>query len=57
MIQIIIDDETYQRLSRVASVKQTSTPDEISKALRNYIDLEEQKLKIVKEGKQYLCEG
>ena len=56
-IQIIIDQETYQKISKLAGVKQSSVVNEISKALQKYIELEEDRLKSVKEGKQYLCEG
>jgi hypothetical protein len=56
-IQIIIDQETYQKFSKLAGMKQSSVVNEISKALQKHIELEEDRLKSVKEAKQYLCEG
>jgi predicted transcriptional regulator len=56
-IEILIDQETYQKFSKIAGMKQSSVVNEISRALQSYIDLEEDRLKSVKEGKQYLCEG
>ena len=56
-VEIIIDQDTYQKFSKIAGVKQSSVVNEISRALQSYIELEENKLRSVKEEKQYLCEG
>jgi len=55
-VQIIIDQETYNKFSKLAGLKQSSVVNEVSKALATYIELEEHRLRSVKEGKQYLCE-
>jgi hypothetical protein len=57
MKSIILDDETYSRILRIAESKQSMVVDEISLALKRYLELEENKLRNIKENKQLLCEG
>lgn len=56
-VQIIVDQDTYKKLSKIADKKGKSTVDELSKAIGNHIDYETKKDNELKEGKQLLCEG
>lgn len=56
-IQVYIDKQTYKLLSEIASRKQNTVLEELSRALKKHVDVELQKLHEVNEGKQLLCEG
>jgi predicted transcriptional regulator len=56
-IQIIIDNETYKKLSTIGTAKNKSALDEVSEAIRKHIEFETRKISEMREGKSLLCEG
>jgi predicted transcriptional regulator len=55
-VTVLIDQETFKKLSKIAEKKGKNTADEIAKALKKYIDVENYNSKDINEGKQYLTE-
>lgn len=56
-VQIIIDKETFQKMSEIAMKKNRSAVDEVSEAIKKHIDFELREMSKVQEGKQLLMEG
>jgi hypothetical protein len=55
-IQIIIDQDTYKKLSKCAEKKNKSVVDEISTALNRHCENEKEITERINENKRYLTE-
>lgn len=55
-VQIIIDSETFKKLSDIAMKYNRSAVEECSQAIQKYIEFEQKKISESNEGKQLLCD-